>query len=32
MCDHGPCMGRALDALVVEPDGDDAWVSVSEPR
>ena len=31
MCDHGPCMGRALDALIVEPDGDDAWVSVSEP-
>jgi len=27
VCDHGPCLGRALEPLSVELEGDDAWVS-----
>jgi nitrite reductase/ring-hydroxylating ferredoxin subunit len=29
MCDHGPCLGRALDPFVVELEGDDAWLTLS---
>lgn len=28
LCDHGPCLGRALDSFSVELDGDDAWVNL----
>lgn len=28
VCDHGPCLGRALDSFSVELDGDDAWVNL----
>jgi len=32
MCDHGPCLGKALESLRVELDGEDAWDSLpSEP-
>ncbi len=31
ICDHGPCLGRALDPFTVELDGDDAWVSMESP-
>jgi len=27
VCDHGPCLGQALTPLVVELEGDDAWVT-----
>ena len=31
-CDHGPCLGKALESLRVELDGEDSWVSLpSEP-
>jgi nitrite reductase/ring-hydroxylating ferredoxin subunit len=28
VCDHGPCLDRALESFAVELDGDDAWVNV----
>jgi nitrite reductase/ring-hydroxylating ferredoxin subunit len=28
VCDHGPCLGRALEPFQVQLDGDDAWVSL----
>lgn len=28
VCDHGPCLGRALDSFSVELDGDDVWVNL----
>ncbi|MEP7049182.1 MAG: Rieske 2Fe-2S domain-containing protein [Pseudomonadota bacterium] len=28
MCDHGPCLGRALHSFAVALDGDDAWVTL----
>jgi nitrite reductase/ring-hydroxylating ferredoxin subunit len=28
MCEHGPCLGRALERFAVEVDGDDVWVSL----
>ena len=27
VCDHGPCLGKALSPLVVELDGEDAWIT-----
>lgn len=27
LCEQGPCLGRSLEALSVEIDGEDAWVS-----
>lgn len=30
MCDHGPCMGVALDSFPLQLDGDDVWVNVSQ--
>jgi nitrite reductase/ring-hydroxylating ferredoxin subunit len=29
VCEHGPCLGRALESFAVELDGDDAWVNIS---
>lgn len=29
VCDHGPCIGKALVPFTVEVDGDDAWVSLA---
>ena len=29
VCDHGPCLGKALVRCQVELDGDDAWVSLA---
>jgi nitrite reductase/ring-hydroxylating ferredoxin subunit len=28
VCDHGPCLGRALEAFSVELEGEDAWLSL----
>ena len=28
VCDHGPCLGKALESFAVELDGDDAWVTL----
>jgi nitrite reductase/ring-hydroxylating ferredoxin subunit len=28
LCDHGPCLGEALESFAVELDGDDAWVTL----
>ncbi|HKO47670.1 MAG TPA: Rieske 2Fe-2S domain-containing protein [Polyangiaceae bacterium] len=28
VCDHGPCLGKALVRCSVELEGDDAWVSL----
>ena len=28
VCDHGPCLGKALESFAVELDGDDAWVNL----
>jgi nitrite reductase/ring-hydroxylating ferredoxin subunit len=28
MCEHGPCLGRALEPVAVEVEGDDVWVSL----
>jgi nitrite reductase/ring-hydroxylating ferredoxin subunit len=30
VCDHGPCMGQALQAFGVTLEGDDAWLSWPE--
>ena len=30
VCDHGPCLGKALDPFAVTVDGDDAWLSWPE--
>ena len=30
VCDHGPCLGKSLDSLVVTVEGDDAWLSWPE--
>ncbi|MEO7035510.1 MAG: Rieske 2Fe-2S domain-containing protein [Polyangiaceae bacterium] len=28
VCDHGPCLGKALESFPVDLDGDDAWVNL----
>jgi len=28
LCDHGPCLGQALESFAVALDGDDAWVTL----
>jgi len=30
VCDHGPCLGQALQALQVTAEGEDAWISWPE--
>jgi nitrite reductase/ring-hydroxylating ferredoxin subunit len=31
MCDHGPCLGRALQPFAIEVEGEDVWVSLEHP-